>query len=180
MPEMFDKTDLETKAHSKFNAGEFLAAAREFERASKAYALAGDEIHAAEMLSNSSVSYLKAGEPKLALSILEDCNETFRQFGDHRKLAIEIGNRAAALDVLGKFDEALKQYQSSADFFNRVGDDDLYMSTIQAISTMQLKKGRYSDALETMQVGFSRVKKPTRKQSFLSRLFDIPLKILGR
>lgn len=180
MVEILDTQDIRKNAQTKFNDGEFLTAAWEFEKAANAYELDGDHVHAAEMVNNSSVSYLKAGEPRLALEILEHNEAFFRQSGDQHKWAIEVGNRGAALDALGEFDEAIRHYQSSADLFHMVGDDDLYISTIQAISSIELRRGKYREALETMRVGLSRLEKPTNQQRFLNRLFDIPLKILSR
>ncbi len=177
LSEILEMNDIVAEATSAYKHGKYLTAAKGYFRAAQAYALSGDGLKAAEMANNCSVSYLQGGEPELALEVIDGIEDIFKQSGAQRHLAMTIGNRGAAFDALNKVEEAINNYRLSADLFNQLGEDNLYITTIQAISALQLRKGRSREALATMQIGIKNIKNPNLQQRLLKKLLEIPLKM---
>lgn len=167
-----------SQAQAAYNNGDYPGAAERFVSVATAYQLAGDMLMAAEMHNNASVAYLRAGNSEAALAEVSDTPEIFARAGDVRRQAIAIGNRAAALEGLSRVDEALESYEQAAALFQQVGDIDLRLHTMQAISSLQLESGRRLQALATMKAGLDDLKKPTLKQRILQHLLDIPFNML--
>jgi tetratricopeptide (TPR) repeat protein len=177
---MIEKPEIDkivTEAKLDFNKRKFLKSARGFKSAAQAYLSSGNAIKSAEMTNNSSVAYLKGGEPGLALNILNGIELIFQQNGEKHQIAITLGNLGAAFEGLGKIEEAIKHYRLSAEVFSEVGDDDLYTYTVQAISSLQLRKGHPLDALVTMREGLKKIHNQNLLQRFLKFFLDIPIKI---
>src|SRR5574341_473332 len=106
MDENISVKQLVSEGKSAYQQGDFLAAARAFDAAARGYAAAGDALNAAEMSNNSSVSFLQAGEAQEALRAVEGTPATFANAGDVRRQGISLGNLGAALEAVGRLDEA--------------------------------------------------------------------------
>ena len=100
--------------------------------------------------------------------------------GDVRRQAISLGNQAAALAKLKRKDEAEKIYWESARLLGEIGENDIRASVLQAISRLQLGKGRYMEALASMESGLERRSILSFPQRILKRLIGIPRKLINR
>ena len=134
---------------------------------------------AAEMANNCSVSYLMAGENDSALQALEGAEIVFIQAGDQKRQAMTLGNQAAALDALGRLDEAEQKYWQAAEILKELGDTELRLPLMQSISSLQLRTGRHFQAVASMYAGVDKIKNPTLKQRFLKRLLGIPFQLMN-
>ena len=88
------------------------------------------------------------------------------------------GNQAAALEALGKLEEAEADYKRSAELLMKLGEDDLHARVMQSLSALQMKQGRQMEALGSMQAGVSGIKRPNLRQRLLKRLLKLPNKLL--
>ena len=92
----------------------FKAAAGLFSQAAQAYASVQDELNAAEMKNNESVAFLQAGNAKEALQATDGTEEVFQKAGDLKRQGIAVSNRAAALEGMKKWQDALAEYDRAA------------------------------------------------------------------
>src|SRR5512140_1846245 len=103
----------------EYEKGNFLAAADLFFQAAQASAAAGDELNAAEMRNNESVAFLQAGNAQEAFRATDGTEEVFQKAGDLKRQGIAVSNRAAALEGLKKWKEALAEYDRAASIFEQ-------------------------------------------------------------
>jgi hypothetical protein len=113
------------------------------------------------------------------LKTVQGTELTFSEAGDLKKQALAIGNRAAALDALGKLDEAADAYKASAEILEQVGDKELFTSVMQALSGLRLRQGRQLEALATMQAGLSAIENPSPKQRLAKKILNSPFKLIS-
>ena len=106
MEEQISVKQLVSEGKSAYQQGDFLTAARAFEAAAESYTAAGNALNAAEMSNNSSVAFLQAGEAQEALRSVEGTPAVFAAAGDKRRQGISLGNLGAALEAVGRLDEA--------------------------------------------------------------------------
>ncbi len=170
-----DQLSLEGK--SAYQRGDFLKSAEAFQAAVDGYQLVGDTLNAAEMANNRSVALLQGGKTEAALQAVEGTVEIFANSGDKRRQAMALGNRAAALNKLNRVDEAISDYEQAADLFKQVGEHDLRAPVLQALSVLQLRKGRQLESLASMNAGLNEFEQPKPRQRLLKRLLDLPMKI---
>ncbi len=163
-----------------YQRGEYLSAAQGFDAATEGYRILGDERKAAEMANNSSVAYLQAGQGEAALQRVDWTVEAFARAEDGRLQGMALGNRAAALEALGRLDAALEDYQRAASLLAEAGADDLRLEVMKAISALQLRRGHAVEALSAMQTGFDGLRRPRWKERMLKRLLKLPGRLLGR
>ena len=171
---------LNQQGKTAYEREEYEEAARTFEAAERGYTVAGDALNAAEMANNRSVALLQAGNPQAALDAVSQTPEVFIQAGDTRRHAMALGNKAAALAGLGNREEAEKLYWESARLLEEIGETALRASVLQAISRLQMRSGRYMEAVASMQSGLDQVEKPSLVQRFLKKLLQIPSRMLNR
>ena len=88
-----------------------------------------------------------------------------------------IGNQAAALEALGRLEEAAANYERSAELLKGIGEDQLRATVMQSLSTLQLKMGRQLEALATMSAGLGGLKHPSPKQRIVKKLLQAPFKL---
>ena len=103
----------------------------------------------------------------------------FIEAGDQKHQAMTLGNQAAALDALGRLDEAEQKYWQAAEILKELGDTELRLPIMQSISSLQLRTGRHFQAVASMYAGIDKIKNPTLKQRFLKRLLGIPFQLLN-
>lgn len=180
MNEMLSPQQLAAEGKSAYEKGDYSAAADAFEAASVGYKSAADLLSAAEMANNHSVALLQAGEAQRSLEAVLGTDEIFAEAGDIRRQAMALGNQGAALEALKRLDEAIDAYERSAELLTQVEDKETRVSVMQALSALQLRRGRQLEALATMQAGLSGVKHPTPKQRMLRRLLELPFKFMNR
>jgi hypothetical protein len=132
------------------------------------------------MANNRSVALLQAGDAPAALQAVEGTDITFARAGDQRRQAMALGNRAAALETLGRSGEAIAVYEQAADLFLQIGEHDLRSSVLKSISNLQLLGGRPLESIGMAQAGLSEIEKPNIVQRFLKKFIQIPLRWLLR
>jgi tetratricopeptide (TPR) repeat protein len=174
-----DLDEVSVRAQEAYDRGEYLKAADSFHSLVQQLTLSGEEKKAAEMANNCCVAFLKAGKPGLAFKAIDGKERIFEQTGDCHYLAITIGNRGAAHEALGMIDEAINDYRESAQIFKNNEDQELFTSTIQAISSLQLRKGRLREAVVTLQSGLDQFQDNHLIRKIINTLLDLPIKALN-
>lgn len=172
--------DLAAEGGKLYKNGEYVSAASAFAAAENAYQLQGDLLKAAEMANNCSVALLQAGEAQAALHAVADTVEIFASHNDELHQAMAYGNRAAALEALEQYEDAIQDYAVSAELLKKVNADELRLDVMKSLSALQLKTGRSLEALTTMQAGVDGLKKPKMRYRILQRLLDMPAKLMKR
>jgi tetratricopeptide (TPR) repeat protein len=92
------------------------------------------------------VALLKLHKDQDALDAALGTDEIFGGIEDTRRQGMAIGNQAAALESLGRLDEALSAYERSAQFLADAGEGDLQSQVIKAVAAIQLRRGKLSES----------------------------------
>ena len=164
---------LAEQGKKEYEQENYLAAADQFAQAAQAYVLLKDELNAAEMKNNQSVALLQAGKAKEALQATEGTEEIFRNAGDIKRQGIAVSNRAAALEGLKNWKEALAEYDRAASLFEEIGEGDMHSTVRKAAANLNLKRGRLTDSQMDVFDSLRLVEKPTflqRIMKFLVRM----------
>ena len=159
----------------EYEQGNFLAAADLFLQAAQSYTSAKDELNAAEMMNNQSVAFLQAGKAKEALQATDGTEEIFQKAGDIKRQGIAVSNRAAALEGLKKWKEALAEYDRAASLFEQVGAGDMHSIVRKAAANINLKRGHLFDSQMDVYDSLRLVERPTLTQRILKFLIRIGL-----
>ena len=158
---------LADKGKQEYAKGNYVLAAQMFSQAAQAYAAGKDELNAAEMKNNQSVALLQAGKAKEALQVTDGTEQIFQQAGDLKRQGIAVGNRAAALEGLKKWQEALAEYHRAASLLEQAGEGDMHSVVRKAAANLNLKLGRVNatqmDVLDSLRLA----EKPTFTQRIL-------------
>ena len=161
------------KGKREYGNGNYAAAADLFSQAAQAYASVQDELNAAEMKNNQSVALLQAGKAEEALRATEGTEEVFRNAGDLRRQGVAAGNRAAALEGLKKWDEALAEYDRAAALFEQAGAGDMHSVVRKAAANLNLERGRITASQLDVYDSLRLVEKPTLTQRIMKFLIRI-------
>lgn len=129
-----------------FESARYETAADLFSKAANGYAELNDRVNAAELKNNLSVTLLKLNRNKAALDEAQGTEEVFAGIGDTKRQGMAIGNQAAALEGLGRLDEALAAYERSAQVLGEAGEGDLRSLVLKAAAGIQLKQGKLTDS----------------------------------
>ncbi len=159
----------------EYEKGNYLAAADLFLQAAQAYIFVQDEVNAAEMKNNQSVALLQAGKAKEALQATDGTGEIFQKAGDIKRQGIAVSNRAAALEGLKKWKEALAEYDRAASLFEQIGEGDMHSIVRKAAANINLKRGRIADSQMDVYDSLRLVEKPTFTQRIMKFLMRIGL-----
>jgi tetratricopeptide (TPR) repeat protein len=160
------------KEYAKNN---FKAAAALFAQAAQAYTSVQDELNAAEMKNNQSVALLQAGNAKGALQATDGTEVVFQKAGDVKRQGIAVSNRAAALEGLKKWQEALAEYDRAASLFEQIGEGDMHSIVRKAAANINLKRGRIVNSQMDVYDSLRLVEKPTLTQRILKFLIRLGL-----
>jgi tetratricopeptide (TPR) repeat protein len=160
----------------EYGKGNFKAAAGLFSQAAQAYASMGDELNAAEMKNNESVAFLQAGNAKEALQAVEGTEDVFLKAGDSKRQGIAVSNRAAALEGLKKWKEALAEYDRAASIFEQAGEGDMHSMVRKAMANINMKRLRVNDTQMDVLDSLRLVEKPTLTQRFMKFLMRIGIR----
>jgi tetratricopeptide (TPR) repeat protein len=161
---------LAAEGKQSYENGNYLAAADLFLQAAQAYATAQDELNAAEMKNNQSVALLQAGKAKEALQATEGTEQVFEKARDIKRQGIAVSNRAAALEGLKKWKEALAEYDRAASLFEEIGEGDMHSMVRKAAAGVNLKRGHLNDSQMDVYDSLRLVKKPTLLQRIMKFL----------
>lgn len=163
-------TTLAEQGKKEYEQENYLAAANLFSNAAQAYTLMKDELNAAEMKNNQSVALLQARKAKEALQATEGTEEIFQRAGDIKRQGIAVSNRAAALEGMKKWQEALAEYDRAALLFEQVGEGDMHSIVRKAAANINLKRGRLTDSQMDVFDSLRLVEKPTLLQRIMKFL----------
>lgn len=180
MEEVTSARELAVEGRAAYKRGDYQAAAQSFDAAARSYLSLGDHLMAAEMRNNSSVAYLQAGDAPAALEAVEGTPQIFEQMGDVRRQGMALGNLAAALEALGRLDEALQAYRQSGELLKLAGENDLYLQVMQSLSALELRRGHPLEAVSMMQEGLGGIQRLSLRQRLLKKVLQIPSKLFGR
>ena len=168
-----DGKDLSASALQVYQTGDYKNAARLFGEAASVFLAQGNKLDAAEMKNNESVALLQAGDARGSFEAAHGTAQVFIESGDFRRQGMAFGNEAAAQNALGRLDEAIVNYKLAAEALEKAGEDQLRAISMQALSGVQLRKGKVFDAHCSMRIGLAGLKQPTFRQKFLLFLLRI-------
>jgi tetratricopeptide (TPR) repeat protein len=157
-----------------FRNKRFDEAAGLFRQAAEAYALDRADLMTAEMRNNLSVALLQAEKPQESLDAALDTDRVFEQIGDRRRQGMALGNQAAALEALGRYDEAVEKYEHAASLFAEAGEGDLRSMVMKSSAAIKLKTGRLTDSAFKMIGALDAKEKP----GFLERILKFFLRFI--
>ena len=164
---------LAEQGNQEYAKGAFGVAADLFSQAAQAYSSVQDELNAAEMKNNQSVALLKAGKAEDALRATDGTEEIFQKAGDQKRQGIAIANRAAALEGLKKYNEAMEEYNRAAVIFEELGEGDMHSVVRKATAEIFLKRGYIGNTQMDVLDSLRLVEKPTLTQRFLKFLMRL-------
>jgi len=170
-----DPAALAEQGKQEYEKGKFADAADLFSQAAQAYNDIDDALNAAEMKNNQSVALLQAGKAKEALQVTDGTEEIFEQAKDLKRQGIAVGNRAAALEGLKKWDEALAEYDRAANILEQAGEGDMHSIVRKAAANLNLKRGRVTDSQMDVYDSLRLVEKPSLTQRIMKFLMRIGL-----
>lgn len=164
---------LADQAKQEYAKGNYDLAAKMFSQAAQAYAAAKDDLNAAEMKNNQSVALLQAGKAKEALDATEGTEQVFEQAGDLKRQGLAVGNRAAALEGLKNWRDALAEYERAASLLEQAGEGDMHSVVRKAAANLNLKLGRFTDSQMDVLDSLRLAEKPTLTQRIMKFLLRI-------
>jgi len=173
-------TELQKTALSHYQSGDFTKAVQAFEQASTAFASDGDRAMAAEMQSNVAVAQRALKDYPNALTTVEAAIAEFRAIDDKHRLALALGNLGSILLETGDLNRAGEVLNESLAWLDPKADKDARSEVLRVLGEVRLKQGRYMDGLVNYEAGLRGVEKPNTQQSWLLKLLEKPLKMLGR
>ena len=155
------------KGKKEYEQGSYLAAADLFSQAAQAYTSVKDDLNAAEMKNNQSVALLQGGKAKEALQATEGTEDIFQKAGDIKRQGIAVSNRAAALEGLKKWNEALQEYDRAAALFEQSGEGDMHSIVRKTAANLNLKRGHLTDSQMDVFDSLRLVEKPSLAQRIM-------------
>ena len=175
MSEKLSPQLLEKEGKAAYERADYIAAANAFAEAAAAYSAHDGPLNAAEMKNNQSVALLQSKQAQAALDVVSGTDAVFAAAGDLRRQGMALANQAAALEALRRRDEAIACYRTSAEILERAGAKDLRADVMRAGAGLQVRGGKMTDAVITMQSGLMGLEKPTLKQRILKKLLFLRL-----
>lgn len=166
---------LAEQGKEEYDKGAYLAAAKLFDQAAQAYEQANDPLNAAEMKNNQSVALLQGGKASDALQATAGTEELFANAGDLKRQGISVSNRAAALEGMKKWNEALAEYERAASLFEQAGEGDMHSIVRKASANIHLKFGQVNQTGMDIYDSLRLVEKPTLTQRIMKFLMRIGL-----
>lgn len=141
-----EPSQLAEQGKSAFENKKFDEAAELFRQAAEGFTLGRAGLMAAEMKNNMSVALLQAGKPQDALDAALGTDQVFEGDKDVKRQAMALGNQAAALDGLNRYDEAITAYERSAELFAQASEGDLRSMVMKSAAAIKLKTGKVTDS----------------------------------
>lgn len=143
---MTEPAQLEAQGKRAFADKKFDEAAALFREAADGYTQGNLGLMAAEMMNNVSVALLQAGKPQESLDAVMGTEKIFEEAKDIKRQAMALGNTAAALEGLNRYDEAIQAYELSADLFGQVNEGDLRAMVMKSAAAIKLKTGKIAES----------------------------------
>jgi tetratricopeptide (TPR) repeat protein len=156
-----ESTELAEQGKRAFQEKKFEAAAGLFQQAAQAFSLEHNNLMAAEMQNNKSVALLQTGKALEALDAAANTDEIFAAAQDTKRQAMALGNQAAALDALHRYEEALVKYERSADLFAQANEGDMRAMVLKSAAAIKLKTGKITESAFKMIGSLDAKEKPS-------------------
>jgi tetratricopeptide (TPR) repeat protein len=173
-------SELQKSALGLYQNGEFAQAAQTFEQAVEAYRAEGDRALAAEMQSNVGVALRALKDYPRALASLETAVADLRALDDKHRLALALGNLGSVLLEMNELPRAGDTLNEALSLLDPKADKDARSEVLRVLGEVRLKQGRYMDGLVNYEAGLRGVETPSPRQSWLMKLLERPLRMLGR
>ena len=157
-----------------FENKNFIEAVELFRQAADGYTAGRAGLMAAEMKNNMSVALLQAGKAREALDAVLGTDQLFEGAKDIKRQGMAVGNQAAALEGLNRYDEAIAAYERSAQLFGQAGEGDLRAMVMKSAAAIKLKTGKITDSAFKM-IGSLDVKD---NPSFFERILKFFLRFI--
>ncbi|MFN8412228.1 MAG: hypothetical protein U0Z26_07560 [Anaerolineales bacterium] len=141
-----DPAELSELGKKAFQDKKFEEAAELFKQAADGFTAGRSSLMSNEMMNNVSVALLQAGKPQEALDAALGTETVFAEANDLTRHAMALGNQAAALEALGRNDEAIAKYELSAELFGQAGEGDMRAMVMKSAAGIKLKTGKITDS----------------------------------
>lgn len=169
-----DPAKLNEQGKKAFAEKKFNEAAEYFRQAVQGFSEGRAGLLAAEASNNMSVALLQAGRAQDALEAALGTELVFAGVKDAKRQAMALGNQAAALEGLHRYDEAIEKYEQSADLFGRVNEGDLRATVTKSSAALKLKTGKITESAFKM-MGYIDVKE---NPTFFERIMKSLLRFI--
>lgn len=157
-----------------FESKNFIEAAELFRQAAEGFTAGNSALMAAEMMNNMSVALLQAGRAQEALNAALGTDQIFAEAKDIKRQGMAVGNQAAALEGLNRYDEAIVAFERSAELFAQAGEGDLRSTVMKSAAAIKLKTGKITDSAFKMMGSLDVKENP----SFFERILKFFLRFI--
>ena len=157
-----------------FESKNFIEAAELFRQAAEGFTASKSALMAAEMMNNMSVALLQAGRAQEALNAALGTDQIFAEAKDIKRQGMAVGNQAAALEGLNRYDEAIAAFERSAELFAQAGEGDLRSMVMKSAAAIKLKTGKITDSAFKMMGSLDVKENP----SFFERILKFFLRFI--
>lgn len=164
---MTEPAQLADKGKQAFANKRYDDAAEYFRQAAEGFSLGRANLLAAEMRNNMSVALLQAGNAAKALEAALETDLVFEGAQDVKRQAMALGNQAAALEGLHRYDEAIEKYERSADLFAKANDGDMRSLVMKSAAALKLKTGKITESAFKMMGAVDVKENPTLFERFM-------------
>ena len=158
-----------------FESKNFIEAAELFRQAAEGFTADNSALIAAEMMNNMSVALLQAGRAQEALNAALGTDQIFAEAKDIKRQGMAVGNQAAALEGLNRYDEAIAAFERSAELFAQAGEGDLRSMVMKSAAAIKLKTGKITDSAFKMMGSLDVKENP----SFFERILKFFLRFIN-
>ena len=141
-----EPAQLAEQGKQAFRNKQFDESAELFRQAAEGFSLGRNGLLAAEMKNNMSVALLQAGKAQESLDAALGTDLVFAGAKDIKSQGMALGNQAAALEALNRFDEAIAAYERSAELFAEAGEGDLRSMVMKSAAAIKLKTGKVTES----------------------------------
>ncbi len=167
---MTEPAQLADKGKQAFANKRYDDAAEYFRQAAEGFSLGRANLLAAEMRNNMSVALLQAGNAAGALEAALETDQVFAGAQDVKRQAMALGNQAAALEGLQRYEEAIEKYERSADLFAKVNDGDMRSLVMKSAAALKFKTGKITESAFKMMGAVDVKENPTLFERFMKFL----------
>jgi len=173
---ILEPAQLEAQGKNAYQNKKFKEAVDLFRQAAEGYTLEHASLLAAEMKNNMSVALLQAGKPQESLDAALGTEKIFARAKEIKRQAMSLGNQAAALEALKRYDEAYANYELSAELFKQINEGDLRSMVMKSAAGIKLRTGRISESAFKM-IGSTDAK---QTPGFFERILIFFLRLINR
>ncbi len=173
-------SQLQTTALDHYQKGRYAEAVAAFESAAAAYRDEGNPALAAEMQNNLAVALRALKDYPRATTVLETVIIELRALNDTHRLALALGNLGSVRLEANDLPRAADALNESLALLDPKDHKAERSEVLRVLGEVRLKQGRYLDGLVNYEAGLRDVENPNAQQSWLRKLLEKPLKMLGR